>query len=67
LRLRGEPLIEPRPNAGNVPGQQFAHAVHGMAGDPFKDVAKIRLRIEPMQLRRFDKAVDCRRALPTGV
>jgi hypothetical protein len=47
-----------------VPRQQFVHAVNWMACDPFEDVTQICFRIEPVQLRRFDEAVDRGGPLP---
>jgi len=63
--MSARPYVSVRPltDAGILPGQQFLHVIHRMAGNRFKNVPKIRFRIEPVQLVRFDEAIDRRRAL----
>ncbi len=46
----GDTLIEPWTDIGEVPGQQFRHAVHRVVGDALDHAAQVGLRVEAVQL-----------------
>jgi len=50
-----------------VPGQQVFDAVDRMIGNPLQNVMQIPLRINVIEFATFDKGIDDRRALTTGV
>jgi len=54
-------------SGGDVPRQQFADAPDGVVGDAREHVAQAALRIQTVQFRRADQAVDCGGALATRI
>ena len=56
-----------RKSGGEVPGQQSLKLVDRMVGDAFEDMAQVEFRVESVELRRTEQAVDGRSTLATGV
>jgi len=50
-----------------VPGQEFVDAVDGVIGDAGEHVAQVCFRIDVVQLRGADQAVDCGSAFAAGI
>ena len=50
-----------------VPGEEFFNAVDRMVRNTGQDVRQIGFRIDPVQFRRADQAVDCSGPLPADV
>ena len=56
-----------RESGGEVPGQQSLKLVDRMVGDALEDMAQVEFRVESVELRRTEQAVDGRSTLSTGV
>ena len=64
--LSGFGKIDRRPEI-EVPGEEFFNAVDRMVRNTGEDVRQIGFRIDPVQFRRADQAVDCSGPLPADV
>ena len=60
-------LIEPRPDAGEVPRQQFMDPLDRMFCDTLQHLAQVVLGIETTQFSGFDQRVGHSRSLTTGI
>ena len=56
-----------RKDGGDVPGQEFLEPVHWMFCDAFEHVAQVEFRVESVELRRTEQAVDGRSTLAAGI
>jgi len=60
-------LIEPRPNAGEVPRQQFMDALDRMLSDTHQHLTQVVLGIEGIQLCRLGQRIDRGGAFAPGI
>ncbi len=60
-------LVEPRPDGGEVPRQQFMDLFQWMLSDPFQHLAQIFLGIEAIQFSGLGQRVDRGSPLAAGV